>query len=148
MDSILSFQKVVNVRANVLAMNIIHGIQKMIGFVPTDKGGVTMPDREKAISGLEHCKIGDCVGCPYDQIREESLHGKHDKWELVCNEQLTEDILAILEEREVKNGEWITIWREDDRDTSTHARCSICNRISERPLGEYCKWCGAKMSQE
>jgi hypothetical protein len=24
------------------------------------------------------------------------LHGKHDKWELVCNEQLTEDILSLL----------------------------------------------------
>lgn len=55
-----------------------------------------MSDMEKAIKGLEHCRIGDCVGCPYDQIREESLHGKHDKWELVCNEQLTEDILSLL----------------------------------------------------
>ena len=57
-------------------------------------------DREKVINGLEHCKIGDCVGCPYDQIREESLHGKHDKWELSCNEQLTEDILSLLKEQE------------------------------------------------
>lgn len=60
-----------------------------------------MLDRENVIKGLEHCKIGDCVGCPYDQIREESLHGKHDKWELVCNERLTEDILFLL--TEVKN---------------------------------------------
>ena len=59
-----------------------------------------MTDREKAINGLEHCKHGECVGCPYDQIREESLHGKHDKQELVCNEQLTEDILALLKEQE------------------------------------------------
>lgn len=57
-------------------------------------------DREKVIKGLEHCKIGDCVGCPYDQIKEESLHGKHDKYVLVCNEQLTEDILALLKEQE------------------------------------------------
>lgn len=56
-------------------------------------------DRENVINGLEHCKIGDCVGCPYDPIREESLHGKHDKWELVCNEQLTEDILSLLKEQ-------------------------------------------------
>ena len=53
-----------------------------------------------------------------------------------------------LKEQEAENGDWITIWREDDPDTSTHARCSICNRISERPLGGYCKWCGAKMNQE
>ena len=61
-----------------------------------------MPDIEKSIIGLEHCRIGDCVGCPYDQIKEESLHGKHDKLELVCNEQLTEDILTLLREQEPK----------------------------------------------
>lgn len=59
-----------------------------------------------------------------------------------------ERAVAMLKEQEAENGEWITIWQEDDPDTSTHARCSICNRISERPLGGYCKWCGAKMSQE
>ena len=59
-----------------------------------------------------------------------------------------DDTVAMLKEWEAENGEWITIWQEDDPDTSIHARCSICNRISERPLGGYCKWCGAKMSQE
>lgn len=58
-----------------------------------------MADMENVVKGLECCKIGDCVGCPYDQIREESLHGKHDKWKLVCNEQLTEDILSLLKEQ-------------------------------------------------
>ena len=60
-----------------------------------------MLDIENVIKGFEHCKIGDCVGCPYDQIRKESLHGKRETWELVCNEQLTEDILSLL--TEVKN---------------------------------------------
>ena len=59
--------------------------------------------------------------------------------------QNQQDIKALTD---MTNGKWITIWREDDPDTSTHARCSVCNRMSERPLGEYCKWCGAKMSQE
>lgn len=59
-----------------------------------------MVELDKVIKGLEHCKIGKCVECPYDQIKEESLHGKHDKWELVCNEQLTEDILSLLKEQE------------------------------------------------
>jgi len=36
---ILSFQKVVNARADVQAMNIIHGIRKMIGIVHAEKGG-------------------------------------------------------------------------------------------------------------
>ena len=53
-----------------------------------------------------------------------------------------------MKEQEAENGEWITIWQEDDPDTSIHARCSICNRISKRPVGEYCKWCGTKMNQE
>ena len=34
-DLILSFQKVVNVRANVQAINIAHGILKMIGIALT-----------------------------------------------------------------------------------------------------------------
>ena len=59
-----------------------------------------------------------------------------------------DDAISLLKEQEAKNGEWITIWREDDPDTSSHARCSVCNRVSERPLGEYCKWCGTKMNQE
>ena len=59
-----------------------------------------------------------------------------------------DDTVALLKGWEAEHGEWITIWQEDDTDTSTRARCSICNRISERPLGEYCKWCGAKMDQE
>ena len=70
--------------------------------------------REKVIKGLEHCKIGDCVGCPYDQTREESLHGKHNKWELVCNEKLTEDILSLLKEQEerIKKFELERSWDE------------------------------------
>ena len=58
-------------------------------------------DRENVIKGLEHCKHGYCNGCPYDQIREESLHGKHDRLGLVCNEQLTEDILSLLRAEEL-----------------------------------------------
>lgn len=54
----------------------------------------------------------------------------------------------LLKELEAKHGEWIDIWREDDPDTSSHARCSVCNRISTRPVGAYCKWCGAKMDDE
>ena len=60
----------------------------------------------------------------------------------------TTDTLKLLKEQGVKHGEWISIWREDDPDTSTDARCSVCNRVSKRPAGEYCKWCGAKMDLE
>ena len=60
--------------------------------------------------------------------------------------EFAHDALVLLKEQEAKNGEWITIWQEDDPDTSTCARCSICNRISGRPLGGYCRWCGTKMT--
>lgn len=42
-------------------------------------------------------------------------------------------------------GEWITIWDSDDPDTSHEGRCSECGRVSKRPLGDFCKWCGARM---
>ena len=28
------------------------------------------------------------------------------------------------------------------------ARCSNCDSPSERPLGRYCRWCGARMDQD
>lgn len=104
-----------------------------------------MPDREKIIKGLELCtnisQDGCLMLCPYKDEKDETYSG-------FCEQVLKQDALTLLKEQEAKVGEWITIWREDDPDTSSSARCSICNRISERPLGLYCKWCGAKMSQE
>lgn len=97
-----------------------------------------MVDRKKVLKGLEICtmKPPTCGGCPYyDECKNEA-------------QRLKEDARVLLIEQEKKNGEWITIWQKDDPDISTDARCSICNRISERPLGGYCKWCGAKMNQE
>ena len=73
--------------------------------------------------------------------REQEIREKNERLK-----ERAEQVDSLLKEQEAENGEWITIWQEDD--TSTHAKCSICGRISERPLGGYCKWCGAKMSQE
>lgn len=47
-----------------------------------------------------------------------------------------------------KHGEWKTIWAKEDPDISTEGRCSVCGKISDRPLGSYCKWCGSKMDKE
>ena len=93
-------------------------------------------DREKVITEIEDALSGNLARAGH--VYRMSLNGLKDK-------ALT-DALAMLKEQDAENGEWITIWRENDPDTSTHARCSICNRISERPLGGYCKWCGAKMT--
>ena len=98
-----------------------------------------MPDREKVVNALANCVtvfgMRDCSECPYKDSDD-------------CENNLMFDALALLKKLEVKHGEWITIWREDDPDTSTHARCSVCNRVSDRPAGEYCRWCGAKMDLE
>ena len=58
----MSFQKVVNARANVQAMNIIHGIQRIIGSALTGngktlKGNVVLDaveDSAKCYSGVTH----------------------------------------------------------------------------------------------
>lgn len=101
-------------------------------------------DREKVIKGLEFTKammtFNPSTG---DNIEPRNLNEANKTTYDACV-----GAIALLKEQGAQNGEWITIWREDDPYTSSHARCSICNRISERPTGGYCKWCGAKMSQE
>ena len=60
-----------------------------------------MSDVKTAIEGLEHCKIGYCNGCPYEETKEDSLNnGRRVPLTLACNEQLTEDILSLLKEQE------------------------------------------------
>jgi hypothetical protein len=48
----------------------------------------------------------------------------------------------------VRHGHWIendTTYAEVTRQTCT---CSVCGQHSPRPLGEFCRWCGAKMDEE
>ena len=45
----------------------------------------------------------------------------------------------------IVHGEWIDIFQREDPDTSVECRCSICEKASRRPVGKYCKWCGARM---
>ena len=46
---------------------------------------------------------------------------------------------------ERKRGKWITLWDVADFNTSTSAKCSVCGRTSWRPVGNFCKWCGADL---
>lgn len=109
------------------------------GSVLRGKGDRTMADREKVMREITLCTGGGpCEGCSHYDNHEDDLVG--------CMDELLSDALELLKEQDAENGDWITIWQEDD--TTISARCSICNRISERPLGGYCKWCGAKMNQE
>ena len=47
-----------------------------------------------------------------------------------------------------KIGRWIDIWDKNDYSISTQGRCNRCEQVSDRPLGNFCKWCGAKMEVE
>ena len=48
-------------------------------------------------------------------------------------------------EAERKKGEWIDLWDSADPYTSHSCRCSECKQKSLRPVGNFCKWCGADM---
>ena len=83
-----------------------------------------MPDREKAIKGLEYCKeyFNCCDKCPY--------------WDrgTQCMPDLANEVLALLKEQEAKTGHW------------NGPECSCCHAILERRWRfEYCPHCGAKM---
>ena len=52
------------------------------------------------------------------------------------------------ERKKHERGEWKTLWDRNDPDTSHEGLCSVCGMVSERPLGRYCKWCGAKMGED
>ncbi len=74
-----------------------------------------------------------------------------DFWEIdqcLNGQKNIDNAIELLDEQEARHGNWLTIWQEDDPYTSTYARCSVCNMVSKRPIGEYCKWCGAKMDNE
>ena len=90
----MSFQKVVNVRANVQAMNIIRGIQKMIGSALTGKGKNVMAEA-KAYKMIPHCtkdtitydmdELVRCKDCEhYDEktgrCAKHHVHGYAETW--------------------------------------------------------------------
>lgn len=64
-----------------------------------------MPDREKVIRGLEHCKTEDCSGCPYEDTS--APIGKFGTDELVaCQPVLFDDALSMLKAQEPG---WISV---------------------------------------
>ena len=54
----------------------------------------------------------------------------------------------MMYEPERKKGKWVDLWDSADPDTSHSCRCSECKRKSLRPVGNFCKWCGADMRGE
>ena len=74
-----------------------------------------------------------------EQIQYEM--GFHDGYQQALKEMNAAEIERI------RHGHWINIWDENDPNTSTCGRCTKCNQVSKRPLGRYCRWCGAKMDE-
>ena len=42
-----------------------------------------------------------------------------------------------------KTGKWEIV--QDTEYMATTGKCSACGRRSKMPLGDFCKWCGARM---
>lgn len=55
--------------------------------------------------------------------------------------------LLKREDEKRKTGHWIDLW-DVKNGVSEYGSCSVCERISQRPLGRFCRWCGAEMSEE
>ena len=62
-----------------------------------------------------------------------------------ARKQLVDNVNALPSVTPKKRtGEWVDIWK--DNGVSDEAKCSKCGKVSARPVGAYCKWCGAKMN--
>lgn len=87
-----------------------------------------MPDREKVIKGLEHCKDVNklnCDECPYDYNGRGN--GKSE-----CTAELASDALALLKEQEAV----------EPKVSCIEQRCGNCNKIIEMDGWKACPWCG------
>ena len=73
-------------------------------------------------------------------------YSKEDQNRFLAMHDNIAEVFALLTER--GHAKWICIWDQDDPNISSCGRCSICNRVSARPLGHFCRWCGAIMDEE
>jgi Zn finger protein HypA/HybF involved in hydrogenase expression len=88
-----------------------------------------MPDREKVIKGLEHCRKTSCESCPYNAADVKSSNP-------ICliNEMLS-DALALLKEQD--NCENCAIAIEDRQPI---VRCKDCKNLGYTNSHWFCKW--------
>lgn len=77
----------------------------------------------------------DCVDLP---------RAKH--WDGHTEADAEVRLMSLTPER--KKGEWIDTETSYADGTRQECRCSVCTRLSPRPLGDFCRWCGARMEAE
>ena len=56
--------------------------------------------------------------------------------------------MRVIAQSERKKGEWIDTETSYADGVQQECRCSVCTRLSLRPLGDFCRWCGADMRGE
>ena len=82
-------------------------------------------------------------------VAEKELSAKYNRREMAvgfCGFRNIIENVPAADVRENVRGKWIDIW--DDFRISTKCKCNRCNKESERPVGNFCKWCGADMRGE
>ena len=88
--------------------------------------------RQKAIDAIE--------------AKEVDEFGHYREYNVAFNDGLRSAVYSIEDLPSAqKTGDWIdneTSYADDTRQTCT---CSVCGRRSYRPLGNFCRWCGANM---
>lgn len=97
-DNLLSGAEIVNMgnsvfhHAKIVTAYFMTNGTTVVGSALTEKGRMTMPDKEKVINGLEHCDFGVSDTC-YE--KECPYYQSHD-----CTDELKNDILVLLKEQE------------------------------------------------
>lgn len=56
--------------------------------------------------------------------------------------------MRVIAQSERKKGRWIDTESSYADGVRQECRCSVCSRLSSRPLGDFCKWCGTDMRGE
>lgn len=58
------------------------------------------------------------------------------------------DALPTVDAEPVRHGRWLDNELSYAEDRHQAMTCSVCHKYSYRPVGEYCRWCGAKMGED
>ena len=107
---------------------------------------------------IKEAKAVDKIVVYSDTYKQEYYMPREWEWCHTCKEYdqerhscprmrdvISRTVKELEEQYKPKVGAWIeneTTYADNVRQT---CECSVCGKISPRPLGDYCRWCGAKM---